>query len=59
MPVTLEQILCAHTAALHAELVARGLDGQIKLMGGGLVENAGNPARNHYVVDEGDRREPG
>ena len=46
--VTLEQIY-ALNRALHAELVRRGLDGQIKLMGGGLVENAGNPARNHYV----------
>jgi hypothetical protein len=34
---------------LHAELVARGLRGQIQLMGGGLVENAGNPARSHYA----------
>ena len=35
--------------ALNADLVARGLRGQIKLMGGGLVENAGNPARDHYT----------
>ena len=26
----------------------RGLRGQIQLMGGGLVELAGNSARNHY-----------
>jgi hypothetical protein len=35
--------------ALHAQLVARGLRDHIHLMGGGLVENAGNPARTHYV----------
>jgi hypothetical protein len=34
--------------ALHGELVARGLRDQVHLMGGGLVENAGNPPRNHY-----------
>lgn len=34
---------------LHAELVARELRGQIRLMGPGLVENAANPARTHYV----------
>jgi hypothetical protein len=34
--------------ALNAELVARGLRQQIQLMGGGLVENGGNPARDHY-----------
>ena len=34
--------------ALHAKLVARGLHGQVKLMGVGLVENANNPSRNHY-----------
>ena len=34
---------------LHAELVARGLREQIRLMGPGLVENALNPARTHYV----------
>jgi hypothetical protein len=34
---------------LHAELVARGLREQIHLMGGGLVENANVPARNHYA----------
>jgi hypothetical protein len=34
---------------LHDELVARGLREQIRLMGPGLVENAGNPARTHYV----------
>jgi hypothetical protein len=35
--------------ALNAQLVARGLRDQIKLMGGGLLENAGNPPRNHYA----------
>jgi hypothetical protein len=35
--------------ALSADLVARGLRSQIQLMGGGLVENAGNPARDHYA----------
>ena len=35
--------------ALDAELVARGLRDEIRLMGGGLVENAGNPARTHYA----------
>lgn len=34
--------------ALNAQLVARGLRTQIHLMGGGLVENAVNPPRNHY-----------
>jgi hypothetical protein len=34
--------------ALDAQLVTRGLRDQIKLMGGGLVENAVNPPRNHY-----------
>jgi hypothetical protein len=34
--------------ALNAELVARGLRDQIQLMGGGAVENGGNPARDHY-----------
>lgn len=33
---------------LDAQLRARGLRDQIRLMGGGLVENAANPARNHY-----------
>ena len=33
---------------LDAELRARGLREQIRLMGGGLVELAGNPDRNHY-----------
>jgi hypothetical protein len=37
------------TQALHDELVARGLHDQIKIMGGGLVENAGNPVRDHYA----------
>jgi hypothetical protein len=35
--------------ALNAELVARGLREQIHLMGGGLVENGANPARDHYA----------
>ena len=35
--------------ALDAQLVARGLREEIRLMGGGLVENAGNPARTHYA----------
>ncbi len=35
--------------ALHAQLVSRGLRSQISLMGGGLVENAGNAARSHYA----------
>jgi hypothetical protein len=34
--------------ALKDELVARGLGDQIHIMGGGLVENAVNPARDHY-----------
>ena len=34
--------------ALNAELVSRGLRDQIQLMGGGLVENGGNPPRDHY-----------
>jgi hypothetical protein len=34
--------------ALNAELVTRGLRDQIQLMGGGAVENGGNPARDHY-----------
>ena len=34
--------------ALNAELIARGLRSQVHLMGGGLVENGGNPARDHY-----------
>jgi hypothetical protein len=45
--VTLDQIYALYRA-LYAELVKRGLTGQIQLMGGGLVENAGNPSRNHY-----------
>jgi hypothetical protein len=47
--VTLEQYDALYRA-LHAELVARGLRGQIQLMGGGLVENhpAGLPERHHY-----------
>ena len=45
--VTLDQYktLCQD---LKDELVARGLGDQIQIMGGGLVENAGNPARDHY-----------
>jgi hypothetical protein len=34
--------------ALNAELIARGLREQVHLMGGGLVENGANPARDHY-----------
>ncbi|HEX4931218.1 MAG TPA: hypothetical protein VFV62_10965, partial [Gaiellaceae bacterium] len=34
--------------ALDAQLVVRGLDDQIGLMGPGLVENAGSALRNHY-----------
>jgi hypothetical protein len=33
---------------LDVELRTRGLRDQIRLMGGGLVELAGNPSRNHY-----------
>jgi hypothetical protein len=46
--VTLDQYkaLCQ---ALTDELVARGLGDQIHIMGGGLVENAGNPDRDHYA----------
>jgi hypothetical protein len=40
--------LYAMNRALHDELVQRGLDGQIKLLGGDLVENAGNVSKNHY-----------
>ena len=45
--VTLDQYktLCQD---LKDDLVARGLGNQIQIMGGGLVENAGNPARDHY-----------
>jgi hypothetical protein len=50
--VTLDEINRLYRA-LHAELVARGLRQQIKLMGGGLIENAGNPARTHYVWMKG------
>jgi hypothetical protein len=45
--VTLEQYN-ALVRALNAQLVARGLREHVHLMGGGLVENAGDPARNHY-----------
>jgi hypothetical protein len=34
--------------ALDAELIARGLDDDIGLMGPGLLELAGNATRNHY-----------
>ncbi len=34
--------------SFDAELRARGLRGQVKLMGGGLVENGANQARDHY-----------
>jgi len=45
--LSLDQLI-ALNRALHNELVARGIDGQIKLMGGDLVENAGNASKNHY-----------
>jgi hypothetical protein len=45
--LTLDQYNALYRA-LNAELVARGLRDQIHLMGGGLVENAVNPPRNHY-----------
>jgi hypothetical protein len=37
------------TRLLHNELVRRGLRGHIRLMGGGVIEVANNPARNHYA----------
>ena len=45
--VTLDQYeeLCQ---TLKDALVARGLGDQVHIMGGGLVENAGNTARDHY-----------
>jgi hypothetical protein len=43
--VTLDQYNALYRA-LNAQLVARGLRGQIQLMGGGLIESGG--ARNHY-----------
>jgi hypothetical protein len=43
--VTLDQYNALYRA-LHAQLVARDLRGQIHLMGGGLVESGG--ARHHY-----------
>jgi len=48
--VTLEEYNALYRA-LHAQLVARGLRDQIKLMGGGLVEAhpTGIPDRHHYV----------
>lgn len=33
---------------LDSQLVARGLDSQVRIMGPGLVENNGVPARSHY-----------
>jgi len=45
--VTLDQYK-ALAQALKDALVARGLGNQIQIMGGGLVENGGNPARDHY-----------
>ena len=56
--VTLDQYKALYRA-LNAELVARGLGDQIQIMGGGLVENAGNPARDHYSWMELDRRQHG
>lgn len=46
--VTLDQYkaLCQ---ALKDALAARGLADQIHIMGGGLVENGGNPLRDHYA----------
>ena len=44
--VTLDQYNGLYRA-LDAQLVARGLRGQIHLMGGGLVESSG--AKNHYL----------
>jgi hypothetical protein len=44
--VTLDQYDALYRA-LHAELVARDLRGQIQLMGGGLIESSG--ARHHYI----------
>jgi len=35
--------------AMNTELVNRGLRDQIHIMGPGLVENGGNPARDHYA----------
>jgi hypothetical protein len=46
--VTLDQYK-ALAQALRDALVARGLGDQIQIMGGGLVENGGNPARDHYA----------
>jgi len=46
--VTLDQYNALYRA-LDAQLKARGLRTQIQLMGGGLVENAVNPARDHYA----------
>jgi hypothetical protein len=37
------------TRLLHDELVRRGLRSHIRLMGGGVVEIANNPTRNHYA----------
>jgi hypothetical protein len=46
--VTLDQYkaLCQ---ALKDELARRGLADQVHIMGGGLLENAGNPPRDHYA----------
>jgi hypothetical protein len=46
-PIQLDQYNALYRA-LNAELNARGLRNQIQLMGGGLVENANSPTRNHY-----------
>jgi hypothetical protein len=46
--VTLDQYK-ALAQALRDALVARGLGDQIQIMGGGLVENGANPARDHYA----------
>jgi hypothetical protein len=46
--VTLDEYNALYRA-LHAQLVTRGLRDQIQLMGGGLVENANQVTRNHYV----------
>ncbi len=45
--VTFDQYKALYRS-FDAELVARGLRDQIQLMGGGLVENGANPARDHY-----------
>ena len=45
--VTFDQYQALYRS-FDAELRARGLRGQVHLMGGGLVENGGNQARDHY-----------